>query len=81
MLHTLRAGRTVEVEYSKDVWYAAEVVEVEVAEEGGTTSVWVTYPGWPRKHDEWVTDAAQVRKPRGAAPTAASRRLHRARVI
>ena len=53
-------GVQVQVKYRKNIFYAAEVIEIDT--EGGATSVKVSYPGWPKTHDEWVTDASKVKK-------------------
>ena len=66
-LKTLR-GRRVDDKYdvqcSRHHWWPATVVEIA----GGDADacIKVSYDGWAKKYDEWITDAAKVRKPRGS---------------
>ena len=58
-------GQRVEAKDYKDHWWPAKVTEVETAD--NSTSVKVTFDGWDHRFDEWLDDAAWVRKPIGLA--------------
>ena len=66
-LDGLKVGRKVEVKDSRGHWYLSEINEVDASD--GTTWIKVAYDDWSSKYDEWVEDAARVRKPRGGQKT------------
>ena len=61
-LNGVRVGQIYDAMDKRDTWYRAEVVDID--DDTDERRIKVTYAGWARKHDEWITDARRVRNPR-----------------
>ena len=59
-----RVGDKYDVQCSRLHWWHATVVEI--AGDHADARIKVSYDGWAKKYDEWITAAAKVRKPRGS---------------
>ena len=74
----VRIGAEVEVTDAAGFPWPAKVTAI--VNDGDATTIRVTYPGWRKKFDEDVADAARVRRGRGASKSAlerAEKRLER----
>ena len=66
-LHWVTEGDKVEVMDSHGHWYVCNVIEVENPDK--PTSIYVSYPDWPKSWNEWVSEPARVRAVRDREQT------------
>ena len=67
-LSSVREGDHVQVKWKNKFWYDADVVGTD--DDDAPTSIYISWCGWAKRHDEWVDDPARVRKPRTEAELA-----------